>query len=740
VSPGNTDSAAIVRLKDINVAGHDELKVHIYLATARTDPRPESNDFIRIQYAMDGDTGGTVLTSGSYTTIGQFCGDVTGEAVGGLMRKDADLDGFSDDDIGAGSPTLTATFTEYSFSIPATGTNLSVQVRLDQDGGSEEYGFDHIRVTGDLATSAAPILAGIEGPALSYTEGDPATQVTNTLTVSDADSTIASGTVTITSGFVAGQDVLQFTPSGGISGSFVAGTLSLSGVATPAQYQTVLRSVKYLNTNTTNPDTSPRTITFKVNDGSGDSNVQSRLINSTPLLAVGTIPHTESFETNGESLTYLSNSFDAGPDHFVRHEFGATNPHPEHSVSVSGVDGSWAWAAEDVVSNSNPLGTTAPGVILVQDLNSTGYTGLEVTISLAHAHSAGSSGFELADNLQVQFAFGAAGTDGTDLLGGAYNTVGRFDGAGGSPGALLVTGATNVGDGTAVTSSMQDFTFSIPNTGGNLSVRILDNLDGGNEEHVIDNIRITGTFGPANDPPQLANIEGTSASFSEGGPAVQVTSTLTVTDSDDTDLEGATAAIIGGFDASEDQLLFSNQNGISGSFVGNTLTLSGTSSVANYQAALRSIQYNNTDAVDASPATRTIRFIANDGDTNGNFQDRSIGVTPVLNAPVSITFAGLCESFETSGEGNRYGSSHGISGANYFERVPAAAPPADFFGGAISGPGLDGSFAWAAEDSVSLVGGEAVLLLAPYTITGFTGLEVSIALENPRNGDVDQWE
>ena len=43
-------------------------------------------------------------------------------------------------------------FREYMFNVAATGGMLSVQIMLDQMGGSEEYAFDSIRITGDRGT------------------------------------------------------------------------------------------------------------------------------------------------------------------------------------------------------------------------------------------------------------------------------------------------------------------------------------------------------------------------------------------------------------------------------------------------------------------------------------------------------------------------------------------------------------------------------------------------------------
>jgi len=59
----------------------------------------------------------------------------------------------------------------------------------------------------------------------------------------------------------------------------------------------------------------------------------------------------------------------------------------------------------------------------------------------------------------------------------------------------------------------------------------------------------------------------------------------------------------------QDVLGFTNQNGISGSYDASTgvLTLTGSSGVANYQAALRSVTYSNSSD-NPSGATRTISY------------------------------------------------------------------------------------------------------------------------------------
>ncbi len=125
----------------------------------------------------------------------------------------------------------------------------------------------------------APVLRTSSGT-LAYTENQPATPVDPALTLGDIDSaTLASARVTISVNFAAGQDRLVFTDQNGISGSFDAatGVLSLSGVATVANYEAALRSVGYRNTSD-DPSTLTRTVSFTVNDGALGSNPATRSI------------------------------------------------------------------------------------------------------------------------------------------------------------------------------------------------------------------------------------------------------------------------------------------------------------------------------------------------------------------------------------------------------------------------------------------------------------------------------
>ncbi|MDZ8188644.1 MAG: FG-GAP-like repeat-containing protein, partial [Nostoc sp. ChiSLP02] len=133
-----------------------------------------------------------------------------------------------------------------------------------------------------IAEPIAPVVTATSTP-LAYTENDAATAIDSGLTVTDADSTnLNSAIVSITSGFVAAEDILGFTAQNGISGSYSNGVLTLTGSATVAQYQTALRSITYQNTSD-NPSTITRTISFIVNDGSLNSTTTTRNINLTAV-------------------------------------------------------------------------------------------------------------------------------------------------------------------------------------------------------------------------------------------------------------------------------------------------------------------------------------------------------------------------------------------------------------------------------------------------------------------------
>ncbi|MBT8134634.1 MAG: tandem-95 repeat protein, partial [Gammaproteobacteria bacterium] len=80
-------------------------------------------------------------------------------------------------------------------------------------------------------------------------------------------------------------DVLSFINTVNVTGNFNAGTgvLTLTGTDTLANYESALESITYTNTNTDNPNTGNRTITWMVNDGSANSAAVTSTITITPV-------------------------------------------------------------------------------------------------------------------------------------------------------------------------------------------------------------------------------------------------------------------------------------------------------------------------------------------------------------------------------------------------------------------------------------------------------------------------
>ncbi|WP_167612477.1 PKD domain-containing protein [Maribellus sediminis] len=461
-------------LNPLNASGYSSITVSLYMATGRTGTHWEWGDSIKIQTSWDG---------GSYTTIGQFVGD--GE-FGGFLRQDINLDGVAD----PGASDIPATFTNFTFNVPGIGTNLRVRVRLCGLDGSEEFAFDQIVVQGSSTppSNYAPVLASIESENLLFTEGDGPLQVSNTITVSDIDDTeLDSAVVSICSGFNTSEDVLSFSPIAGIGGIFdpSTGILTFTGTASLSSYQSILRSVAYQNTNTTNPSNSAREICFTVNDGTDDSNTLSRTINIMDVINDEVcIPFAESFETDGEGITYVSNTFNdsPSPEFFFR-----TNTQPTgHAESVTGIDGSYFWASEDVMSGSNGI---TPGIIEFAPMTITGNSSFAVSISMGTSNSNGTR-WEKTDNIYLQYNIDGAG----------WNTFGLFEGDDEFGGDLRVDldndpdtlgGGGPYGD-VVPNGSVSDFDFNFTGSGDVMKIRIMVEQDGGSEELVFDNIRVSG--------------------------------------------------------------------------------------------------------------------------------------------------------------------------------------------------------------------------------------------------------
>ena len=111
----------------------------------------------------------------------------------------------------------------------------------------------------------------------------------------------------------------------------------------------------------------------------------------------------------------------------------------------------------------------------------------------------------------------------------------------------------------------------------------------------------------------ILTMTGPALDYAVNGAAVPIDPGLTFATNERTRFTGASVSITGGFVAAADTLSFTNQNGISGTYNPTTgvLTLTGNASLAEYQAALRSVSYTNGSG-GASLGSRTVSFQATD--------------------------------------------------------------------------------------------------------------------------------
>ncbi|MCW2205021.1 hypothetical protein ABIF21_003808 [Bradyrhizobium elkanii] len=218
---------------------------------------------------------------------------------------------------------------------------------------------------------------------------------------------------------------------------------------------------------------------------------------------------------------------------------------------------------------------------------------------------------------------------GQDVLGftNQNGITGSFDAA---TGTLTLTGSSSVANYQAALASVTYINTSDNPSGLARTVTITTNDGTLDSSPVTDTINVT----PVNDPPVVT--AGHTLNYTENQAATAFDPAIIVSDVDNTTLTGATVQITGNYANGQDVLAFTSQNGITGSFNAGTgvLTLTGTASVADYQASLASVTYQNTSD-NPSGLARTVTIIANDGTATSTPVTGTINVTPVNDPPVT---------------------------------------------------------------------------------------------------------
>jgi hypothetical protein len=507
------------------------------------------------------------------------------------------------------------------------------------------------------------------------------------LTVVDTDSPTLSGASATITNLQAG-DTLAVTDGSGITSTFAAGILTLTGSATPDAYQTVLRTLVF---STTSSNTTSRTIDVKANDGIADSVVATATVtfpmvtNTPPVIdlngpdapetgfsaeftaspfpivdsaaltvidtdsatlssARATITNAQPGDTLDVDLTgivgiaknfdgnVLSLTGDASPAEYQAAlrtlTFSRTSDTTTRTIDVQVNDGTVDSVVATATVTFAPT-STAP----VVDLNGsavdgTGFTAQFTTGPLAIVDPA---------------ALTVVDTDTPTLLNATAtltnfqpgDTLAVTDGSGitgvFANGILTLTGDAPPADYQTVLRTLVFNTTSTDTTTRSINVRASDGTPG-----PVATATVTFSASP---PAPVVDLNGAdpgtgfTAQFSTG-PLSIVAATATVTDADSANLSGATATLTN-FQTG-DTLSVTESGGITSAFAGGVLTLSGSASPDAYQTVLRTLVFNTTST---DKTTRTIDVKANDGTS-----DSAI-------ATATVTFPGPVGTGDLTGDG-----------------------------------------------------------------------------------------
>ena len=526
-----------------------------------------------------------------------------------------------------------------------------------------------------LGTVVAPEpVVTTTGTDLAYIEnGTPL--LAPAITITDADSAnLTAATVTMTTNYFNGQDTLAFTTQNGITGTWTAGTgvMALSGSATVAQYQTALRSITY-NNSSNFPSTSTRTVTFVVSDGTNTSNIGLKnvtvtAVNDAPTGADGSETVDEDAASSFATADFgMTDPTDNGANTLTAVKITTVPTNGTLKLSGVTVTAGQTVSAANITSGlltyTPPLNANgasyASFTFQVQDNGGTANSGVDLDASAntftfnvaavndAPINSVPATQSTLTNTAKV-FSTGngnlvsVSDVDATTVQVQLVSTSGTTTLFGTMPGSLTFT----AGDGTADATMTFSGTIAAVNTALNgLSFNPTTSFAGAASLQIVtSDLGATGTGGTLTDSDTVTiNVNArpvvtasvANLAFTENGSAVALDPGITVTDSD-SNITGATISMTTNYVSGQDTLSFSGQNGITGNWVAGTgvLTLSGSTTPANYQTALRSITYSNT-ANNLTSSNHNVNFVASDAIGVGNTTTRQVAVSAVNDAPVN---------------------------------------------------------------------------------------------------------
>jgi hypothetical protein len=273
------------------------------------------------------------------------------------------------------------------------------------------------------------------------------------------------------------------------------------------------------------------------------------------------------------------------------------------TVNVTTVSPTLGGAGNTVSYTEGGAAATLDAGLTVSDPSSSTLSGATVSIA---------SGFLSGDALNFANQNG---------ISGSYNA---------STGVLTLTGTATLAQyQTALESvSFSSTNLNPTNYGADLTRTINWQVSAGAAQSAVvsSSLSIVGV-----DQAPILSGAGNTTTYAPGGAAVVIDNALAVSDPDNLQLASATVTISGNLQTG-DTLSFANQNGIVGSYSSTTgvLTLTGTATLAQYQAALDAVTFSTTSA---SAASRTISWQVSDGTLKSAAATSTVAVGSQLAAP-----------------------------------------------------------------------------------------------------------
>src|SRR5882724_11381523 len=429
------------------------------------------------------------------------------------------------------------------------------------------------------AVNDAPVMTA--GATLAYTEQGAAAVIDNTVTLTDADDTQMSGATVSIGSFVAG-DTLIWTNAGTVTGAYNAatGVLTLSGTDTLANYQAVMRSVKFSSSSddpTAGNTSTTRTVTWAATDANSDAVGAKTSTGVASTINVTAVNDASTLAT-GSTLNYTENGAAAAINAALTVTDLDNATLPSATVSISGNFAS----GQDVLSFTNVPATMG---------NIAGaYNAATGVMTLTSAGSTATLAQWQAALRAVQYS-NSSDNPSTSARTVSYTVN---DGAANSNTVTSTVNVAAVNDAPVLaTGSTLNYTENGVATAVNTVLTVAD-VD--NATLSSGTVSITGGFASGEDVLSFTNVPATMGN------------------------------IAGAYNA--------------GTGVMTLTSAGGTATLAQWQVALRAVQYSNSSD-NPSTSARTVSYVVNDGTANSNTLTSTVNVAAVNDAPVLATGATL---------------------------------------------------------------------------------------------------